>query len=84
MSSGILLSVILAVIALVLGLLIGNWLQKRSHERTLDQAHDSAAGIIESAKKEAETLKKEKIVSAREKAHQYQTQVEAELKDRRS
>ncbi len=61
MSSGILLSVILAVIALVLGLLIGNWLQKRSHAHTLDQAHDSAAGIIENAKKEAETLKKRTI-----------------------
>lgn len=84
MSYGILLSVILAVIALVLGLLIGNWLQKRSHEHALNQARDSAAGIIENAKKEAETLKKEKIVSAREQAHQYQTQVEAELKDRRN
>ncbi|MCI1893601.1 MAG: ribonuclease Y [Lactobacillus sp.] len=83
MSAEMLISIILAVIALLLGLLIGNWLQKRSHQNTLNQAHDSAAGIIETANKEAETLKKEKLVEAREESHQYRTQVENELKERR-
>ncbi|WP_461215255.1 ribonuclease Y [Lacticaseibacillus sp. GG6-2] len=85
MSSGTLVSIILvAIIAVAVGLLIGMIIQKNKHQHSLDQAHDSAAGIIEAANKEAATLKKETLIEAKDEAHRYRTQVEQELQERRS
>ncbi len=84
MSAEMLVSIILAVIALAVGLLLGLVIQKRIHRNALDQAQGSAEGIIETAKKEAATLKKEKLVEARDEAHRYRSQVEEELKERRA
>lgn len=52
------LSIILAAIAIVVGVIVGYMAKKMSYERQLDQAHNSAEGIISDAKKEAETAKK--------------------------
>ncbi|WP_179394346.1 ribonuclease Y [Lacticaseibacillus absianus] len=84
MSAEMLVSIILAVIALAVGLLFGRAIQKRIHRNALDQARNSAEGIIETAKKEAAALKKEKLVEARDEAHRYRSQIEQELKDSRA
>lgn len=78
------LSIILAVIAIVVGIIVGYFVRKMSFERQLDQAHNSAEGIIANAKKEAETAKKEAILEAKEESHQYRENVEDELKNRRA
>ena len=57
--------------------------RQAKHEKELDQATQSAAGILASAEKEAESLKKEKILAAQDETHKYRQEVEAELKDRR-
>lgn len=85
MSSGTWAAIILvAIIALAIGVWIGNIIQQRKHQQSLDQAHDSATGIIEAAKKEASTLKKETLIEAKDQAHEYRSQVEQELQDRRN
>lgn len=85
MSSVTLVSITLAaVIALAVGLLIGFALQKKIHQNNLDRATQTAEGIIEAAKKEAATLKKEKLLEAKDENHRYRTQLEDELKDRRT
>jgi len=84
MSSATLVSIILAVIGLAVGTLIGVSLQKRRHDKAMHEAGQTAAGIIETAKKEAATLKKETLLEAKDETHQYRSQVEDELKDRRS
>ncbi|MFD1429801.1 MULTISPECIES: ribonuclease Y [Lacticaseibacillus] len=85
MSSGTLVSMILvAVIAVAVGLLVGIAYQKRVHKNNLNQATESAAGIIEAAKDKAASLKKETLVEAKDEAHRYRSQVEDELKGRRS
>ena len=85
MSSVTLVSITLAaVIALAVGLLIGFALQKKLHQNSLDRATQTAEGIIEAAKKEAATLKKEKLLEAKDENHRYRTQLEDELKDRRA
>lgn len=85
MSSGTWAAIILvAIIALAIGVWIGNIIQNRKHQQSLDQAHDSATGIIEAAKKEASTLKKETLIEAKDQAHEYRSQVEQELQDRRN
>lgn len=78
------LSIILAAIAIVVGVIVGYMAKKTSYERQLDQAHNSAEGIISDAKKEAETAKKEAVLEAKEESHQYRESVEEELKGRRA
>lgn len=52
------LGILLAIIGLVVGLGLGLVVAKSRHEKAIDGAKSSAEGIIESANKEAETLKK--------------------------
>lgn len=77
-------SIILAAIALVIGLIIGYVARKQVHENKLNQATGTAEGIIETAKKEAASLKKEAVLEAKEEGSNYRAQVESELKDRRN
>ena len=82
--TGNLLSIILAAIALVIGLIIGYAVRKHIHENKLNQATGSAQGIIENAKRDAVSLKKEAVLEAKEEGNKYRSQVEEELKERRS
>lgn len=85
MSSVTLIAIALAaIIALAIGLVIGYALRKNWYETKLDQATGTATGIIAAAEKEAATLKKEKVLEAKEETTRYRTQVEDELKERRS
>ncbi|MCH4172555.1 MAG: ribonuclease Y [Lactobacillus sp.] len=76
--------IILAIVMLVVGVLVGYVLQKHEHAKELDEANQTAAGIIKAAKKEAGTAKKEAILEAKDQAHQYRQSQEEELKQRRS
>lgn len=51
-------NILLAIIGLIVGLGLGFMVAKSRHEKEIAGAQSSAAGIIDSAKKEAETLKK--------------------------
>lgn len=75
---------ILAVIMLIVGLLVGSVLQKKAYEREIDGANKTATGIIAAAEKEAATRKKEILLEARDENHRYRSEIENELKDRRS
>lgn len=78
------ISLILAVIMLGVGLFGGYGFRKKVHEKELSNAKDTAQGIIEDAKKEAKTQKKELLLEAKEESHQYRDQVENELTSRRN
>ncbi len=68
MSSALLVSIIpAAIIALAVGLLIGALIQKRHYANDLKNAGHTAEGIIETAKKEAATLKKKQFSRRRTK-----------------
>lgn len=81
--SNTILTIITAAIALAIGLLIGYVARKQVHENKLNQATGTAEGIIESAKKDAASLKKEAVLEAKEEGSQYRAQIEQELKERR-
>lgn len=66
-------------IGLVLGFLICRYVFKRN----LDDAHNSADGIIENAKREAESLKKELLLNSKEENSRYRSKIEDELQSRR-
>lgn len=78
-----LLLILTAVIMLIVGLAVGTLLQKKAHEREIDGANKTAKGIIELAEKEAATRKKEILLEAKDENHQYRSEIENELKDRR-
>ncbi|WP_368263918.1 ribonuclease Y [Enterococcus innesii] len=76
-----LLYILLAIIGLIVGLGLGVYVTKSRHEKEINGAQNSAAGIIESAKKEVETLKKEALLEAKEENQKYRSEIESELKE---
>ena len=72
-----------AVLMLIVGCFVGFYVRKAIHEKELDQARDTADGILASANKEAANLKKEKILEAQAEVLNNRQKVEDEIKDRR-
>lgn len=75
---------VIAIIMLIIGFFAGVIYRKKGYEQTLDQASQTAEGIIATAKKDAAALKKEKELEAREASHRFRSEVESELKQRRN
>ena len=70
--------VLLTIIGLIVGLTVGYFVAKSQHEKSMDGARNTAAGIIEHAKKEAETLKKELLLEAKEQNQHYCAEIESD------
>ena len=78
------LYILLAIIVgLVVGLGIGIFVANTRHAKEIADAQNSAVGIINAANKEAETLKKEALLEAKEENQKYRSQIESELKESR-
>lgn len=73
--------ILLAIITLIVGLVIGFVVANNRHQSAIDGAKQSAEGIIAGANKEAETLKKESLLEAKEENQKYRSQIESELKE---
>lgn len=80
----LLLSIAFAIVALIIGIVAGAYFSKQSVEKRLANSKQTAEDIIEDANREAETLKKEALLEAKEEIHSYRTEIEWELKERRS
>ncbi|MEE6710877.1 ribonuclease Y [Pediococcus acidilactici] len=76
--------IILAIIAIVVGYCAGYIMHKRFIEKQTADASNSADLIIENARKQAETERREKLLEAKDESHRYRAQVEKELKERRA
>ena len=79
-----LLDIAFAIVTLVVGLFVGYIIRKTTYEKDLDDARNTATGILENANKEAETMKKEALLEAKDESHRYRTEIEVELKERRA
>ena len=78
------LYILLAIIVgLVVGLGIGIFVANTRHTKEIADAKNSAVGIINAANKEAETLKKEALLEAKEENQKYRSQIESEIKESR-
>nr|WP_321315914.1 ribonuclease Y [uncultured Ligilactobacillus sp.] len=73
-----------AILTLIIGFIVGDKRRTKLYEKSLDDATQTAEGIVKSARKEARRQKKEAIVEAKEEAHHYRSEVEKELRERRS
>lgn len=67
-------NILLAIIGLIVGLGLGFMVAKSRHEKEIAGAQSSAAGIIDSAKKEA-------LLEAKEENQKYRSEVESELRE---
>lgn len=76
-------ALIAGVVFLIVGILVGYILRKTIGEKTIGSAEQQAQNMILDAQNTAETLKKEKIVEAKEEIHRLRQEYEGELKIRR-
>ena len=79
----IFLYIVLAIIAIVVGYCAGFFMHKQLIEKQVADASNSADVIVENARKQAETERREKLLEAKDESHRYRAKVEKELKNRR-
>ncbi len=80
----IVLMVVCAVVGVVIGSFIGNLYRKKIAEAKIGSAEDRAKTIVEEGEKQAETLKKEAVLSAQEDIMRRKNEMEQEIKERRA
>lgn len=71
-----------AIIALIVGIVAGKFIFKANTQQKIDDAENQAQKIIKDAQLQAETLKKEKILEAKEKFVQLKAEHDREVLDR--
>ncbi|NMA94519.1 MAG: ribonuclease Y [Clostridiales bacterium] len=79
----ILLTVTILIVAIG-GVLIGYFYRKKIAERKICGAEEAANRIIEDSYKEAEAIKKETLLEAKEDIHKLRNELERETRERRS
>ncbi len=73
---------IIAVVSLVVGVLAGKMVFAKNTKRQIDEANQQAQKIMGEAQLSAETLKKEKILEAKEKFVQFKSEHDKEVLER--
>ena len=66
-----------------MGIIVGYFVRKNISETKIGQSEKLADEIMDKAKKEAETLQKEKLLEAKEEIHKWRNEAEKEDKERR-
>lgn len=84
MTNLIIFTSISGLLFLIVGLVVGYVFFKSSTEKKLAAARGTSELIVEDAKKEAETAKKEALLEAKEENHKLRTEIENELRGRRT
>lgn len=67
-----------------MGIIVGYFVRRNISEAKIGQAEKMADDIIDKAKKDAETLQKEKLLEAKEEIHKWRNEAEKENKERRT
>ena len=77
-------AIIAAVVGLAIGIGAGYFVRKNISEAKIGEADSLAKNIIDQANKDAETMKKEKHLEAKEEIHKFRSDAEKENRERRS
>ncbi|MDO4833552.1 MAG: ribonuclease Y [Bacillota bacterium] len=80
----IIIPVVVGLIALIIGLLVGYILRKSIGEKTIGNAETKARNMILDAEKNAESIKKEVVLEAKEEAQRQRNDAEKEIRERRN
>lgn len=82
--ANIIIPVVVGLIALVLGLLVGYILRKSIGEKTIGNAETTARNMLLDAEKNAENIRKEVVLEAKEEAQRQRNEAEKEIRERRN
>ena len=74
---------IVSILLLALGLIGGFIFRVKQHEKSLQNSHELAKKIVEDGQKEAEKLKKEAILEARQNIFDQKREFERDMKERK-
>ena len=77
-------AIIAAVVGLAIGIVAGYFTRKNISEAKIGEADSLAKNIIDQANKDAETIKKEKLLEAKEEIHKFRNDAEKENRERRN
>lgn len=77
-----LMILIVAIVALIIGIVAGKFIFKANTQQKIDEAENQAQKLIKDAQLQAETLKKEKILEAKEKFVQLKADHDKEVLER--
>lgn len=83
MENPLILSILL-VLVLIVGVVVGYLIRKSIAEAKISSAENLATQIVDEAKRNAESAKKEALLESKEEAHVFRQQVEEELRERRT
>ncbi len=76
------LSIIIGVAALIVGIVLGKFIFAKNTQKTIEEAQAQAQKIISDGQLQAETLKKEKLLEAKEKFVQLKSEHDREVMQR--
>ncbi len=79
-----LLIIVLILLGLIVCVVVGYFIHKIVHQNKLTGARLTAERILEDAKREAEALKKEALLEAKDENHRLRIETEKELRERRN
>lgn len=83
-SISIVVTVLCAIAALFIGALAGFIYRKTTSEKEIGSAEQRARNIVLDAENQAETIKKEISIEAKEEAHRMRSEAEREVRERRN
>ncbi|MCH1623709.1 ribonuclease Y [Fredinandcohnia quinoae] len=78
------IAIISALLGLIVGAVVGFFVRKSIAEAKIAGAKSAAEQIIDDANREADSLKKEALLEAKDEIHKLRTEAEREIRDRRS
>ncbi len=78
------MTIIFTLLGLVVGAVVGYFVHKSKFENKIAGAKGSAEQIIDDAKREAEALKKEALLEAKDEIHKIRTDSDREVRERRN
>ncbi|GAA0332394.1 ribonuclease Y [Bacillus carboniphilus] len=79
------LTIIISILlGLIVGSVVGYILRKNIYEAKVTGAKNAANQILEDAKREADSIKKESLLEAKDEIHKLRTDAEREVRERRS
>ncbi|MGO1059879.1 ribonuclease Y [Planococcus sp. FY231025] len=75
--------IIFALLGIIVGVVVGYLVLKRQNDSDIAGAKHSAEQIVEDAKRQADALKKEALLEAKDENHKLRTETESEIRERR-
>ena len=82
--TSVIITIVVGLAALLIGLLVGYILRKSIGEKTIGNAETKARNMLLDAEKNAESIKKEIVLEAKEEAQRQRNSADKEIRERRN